>query len=450
MSNKRKDSHPITQITISGYKCFPTPTSIKLMPLTIISGRNSSGKSTFLQPLLLMKQTLESYQEYASLVIDGPNVHSRLARSFIPSTSKSKSTGFSIALTFGKDKKLTHRYSIDRETDAIELDYMRIEAPNTDLKINPRMTRKTIQRVFYNHYIGMGIKKEQASFFARNVELIRDRCTVSAMLHFKTDQQLAQFGYIPAPMSRYITLIKSLIHAPYLRGNLRNTHRPISRSTWYPDSFSGTVNEWAASAIHHWQETRASHIEVLNGWLSQMQLSRGIKVSSVASNDLEIQVTGYQRPSNISTDFYSLNHVGSGVAQALYVLVALVAAEKDNIVYIEEPEAHLHPRAIVELARIIAWVAARKPTVVVETHSEIMLREFQAIAARQEDLLEPPDVSLNWFRSREGTISEVEHGYLDEFGRSGTWPVDFSDISLEVEAGFIKAVSKRKRNNEVK
>jgi len=46
------------KITIEGYKSIAEPRSIQIGGLTILAGANSSGKSSFMQPLLLMKQSL--------------------------------------------------------------------------------------------------------------------------------------------------------------------------------------------------------------------------------------------------------------------------------------------------------------------------------------------------------------------------------------------------------
>src|SRR5438309_12057216 len=49
----------ITQITVGGFKSISREQSIEVRPLTILAGANSSGKSSIMQPLLLLKQTLE-------------------------------------------------------------------------------------------------------------------------------------------------------------------------------------------------------------------------------------------------------------------------------------------------------------------------------------------------------------------------------------------------------
>jgi AAA15 family ATPase/GTPase len=64
----------ITKITVSGFKSLGEESSIEVRPLTILAGANSSGKSSIMQPLLLMKQTLEATYDPGPLLLDGPNV----------------------------------------------------------------------------------------------------------------------------------------------------------------------------------------------------------------------------------------------------------------------------------------------------------------------------------------------------------------------------------------
>ena len=52
--------------------------------------------------------------------------------------------------------------------------------------------------------------------------------------------------------------------------------------------------------------------------------------------------------------------VGFGVSQVLPVLVALIVAEPGQLVYLEQPELHLHPRAQVALARVLADAAKQR------------------------------------------------------------------------------------------
>ena len=57
-----------SQVTVAGYKSIYKEQSIEIKPLTILAGANSSGKSSIMQPLLLLKQTLEAGYDPGSLV----------------------------------------------------------------------------------------------------------------------------------------------------------------------------------------------------------------------------------------------------------------------------------------------------------------------------------------------------------------------------------------------
>src|SRR6266849_8277043 len=64
----------ITRITVAGFKSISQEKSIEIRPLTILAGANSSGKSSMMQPLLLLKQTLEATYDPGTLLLNGPNV----------------------------------------------------------------------------------------------------------------------------------------------------------------------------------------------------------------------------------------------------------------------------------------------------------------------------------------------------------------------------------------
>lgn len=64
----------ITKIAVKGFKSIAEECAIDIRPLTILAGANSSGKSSIMQPLLMLKQTLEAPYDPGPLLIDGPNL----------------------------------------------------------------------------------------------------------------------------------------------------------------------------------------------------------------------------------------------------------------------------------------------------------------------------------------------------------------------------------------
>jgi predicted ATPase len=124
------------------------------------------------------------------------------------------------------------------------------------------------------------------------------------------------------------------------------------------------------------------------------------------------------------------------------VLVALEVARPGQLVYLEQPEIHLHPRAQTTLARIIAAAAKRGVQIVVETHSSLVLRGVQTAVAEGE--LPPNLVKLHWFsRSDVDGSSTVRSADMDERGSFGDWPEDFDDVVLTTERDYLNAVAKR-------
>jgi predicted ATPase len=78
----------ICRIELEGYKSFAKKVGVNIKPLTILSGANSSGKSSFMQPLLLMKQTLESGYDPGELLLSGSCVRIDASKTMFSKLSK--------------------------------------------------------------------------------------------------------------------------------------------------------------------------------------------------------------------------------------------------------------------------------------------------------------------------------------------------------------------------
>jgi predicted ATPase len=137
----------------------------------------------------------------------------------------------------------------------------------------------------------------------------------------------------------------------------------------------------------------------------------------------------------------SIADVGFGVSQALPAIVAILVAEPGQLVYLEQPEIHLHPKAQRNMAVILAQAAKRNIKIVVETHSIILLREIQTIIAKGE--LSPKQVALHWFSRNDEGKTTVTTAELDEDGAYGDWPEDFDQVDLEVEQTYLDVLEEK-------
>jgi predicted ATPase len=140
-------------------------------------------------------------------------------------------------------------------------------------------------------------------------------------------------------------------------------------------------------------------------------------------------------------DRVNIADVGVGVSQTLPVLVALHAAKPGQLVYMEQPETHLHPNAQFALAQVLANAAKRGVRVVVETHSTMLLLGVQALVA--EGNLESDLVKLHWFQRERDGHTVVTSANLDDAGAFGQWPQDFDDVILNAQKRYLDAADKR-------
>ncbi|MBW2619205.1 MAG: AAA family ATPase, partial [Deltaproteobacteria bacterium] len=74
LKKRRATGIGLTGLSVRGFKSLLNETHIEISPLTILAGANSSGKSSIMQSLLLLKQTLEAPFDPGSLQLSGPNL----------------------------------------------------------------------------------------------------------------------------------------------------------------------------------------------------------------------------------------------------------------------------------------------------------------------------------------------------------------------------------------
>ena len=111
---------------------------------------------------------------------------------------------------------------------------------------------------------------------------------------------------------------------------------------------------------------------------------------------------------------------------------------RGQIVAIEQPEIHLHPRAQTSFAILLAAAVGRGVRIVVETHSSLLLRAIQTLVAQGE--ISSDDIALHWFsRNPISGSTTVSTAALDRFGSFGDWPEDFDEVTLKADHDYLTA-----------
>ena len=232
--------------------------------------------------------------------------------------------------------------------------------------------------------------------------------------------------------------IRKLIHVPAGRGKPERSY-PM---TAIGSAFPGTFENYVASIVKDWQDSDDYRLTELGKALEVLGLNWTVRANQLNDVQIELLVGRLPRNSKNETEnLVSIADVGFGLSQVLPVVVALLVAEPGQLVYLEQPEIHLHPRAQAALAGVLADAANRGVRVVIETHSKLLLRRVQSLVA--EGKLSPEKLRLHWFSLRDDGVTEVNSAELDDSGAFGEWPEDFSDVALEEEGRYIDAAESR-------
>lgn len=432
----------ISRISVCGYKSISTPTEIEIKPLTILAGANSSGKSSIMQPLLLLKQTLEATYDPGPLLLDGPNVRFSSAEQLFWRTGKGGSANsLWVGVEVENDRKLRIDFARQRN-NGIRLRQMTYGNETHKIVLSPEnMTQDQIISVLPVTYKDFALRGGRL----RKWVVVRNRCFLEVKLNIGEDDPRYAVFIGSSPSEGLETYIREVIHLPGLRGNPARTY-PV---TAVGPTFSGTFENYAASIISRWYaEKDENKLEELAEHLKRLGLTW--KVAARAINDTQVELQVGRLPHAIrggARDLVNIADVGFGMSQTLPVLVALLAAAPGQLVYLEQPEIHLHPRAQFLMAEILAAAALRGVRVVAETHSSLLLLGVQTLVAEASRKLDPDMVKLHWFtRSADGS-TQISSNDLDASGAFGDWPEDFGEVFLEAESRYLNAGDLKSTNN---
>jgi hypothetical protein len=438
----RRETPPepaLSRITVAGFKSIGPERSIDIRPLTLLAGANSSGKTSIMQPLLLLKQTLEAPYDPGALLLDGPNVRfTSFEQMLFRATNHAAPEAFSVGLGATGTVLVTIRFSRHRG-QPINLESMTIEAAGGPVVLRPGSTELSPPFT----------KQEILDVWRRDgvtprMEIVRQRCFLDKHL-FLIDGSggKSSAGFTETYTSHLERILVDAIHLPGLRGNPKRTYPVAAVGPRYPGTFDNYFASIIAKAA---TEATADLLADVGKDLHTLGLTWKVTASFIGDTQVELRVGRLPQPTRGGAhDLINIADVGFGVSQTLPVVVALQVARPGQLVYIEQPELHLHPRAQVAMARLLANAANRGVRVVAETHSSLLLVGVQSLVA--EEVLAPDKVKLHWFqRNPKDGSTDIASADLDQSGAYGDWPEDFLDVELEADRRYTGAAHIQLRN----
>ncbi|TAK66671.1 MAG: DUF3696 domain-containing protein [Bacteroidetes bacterium] len=431
----------ITAITIEGYKSIYDRQRIELRPLTVFAGANSSGKSSAIQPLLLMKQTLEASYDPGALLLNGPYVKFSSTDQLLSSYQIKQGHDF-FAITIDGDAdviKPTDRSTTFRFKKEIEQGFILEELTFNNWEgkyiFRENMREEDILKNLPARFTKL-IQTLKPPFLMASpqISINREKCFFAVRIYYSGDEKKVELERLLEPARWIKPHLYNMIHLPGLRGNPERVYP----TTAVGDPFPGLFQNYVASILNNWQKQKDTRLEKLSLQLESLGLTWKVAAKKIDDTSIELRVGRLARSEfRDEQDLVNIADVGLGISQVMPVLVALLIAEPGRIVYIEQPELHLHPSAQHKLAVIIAEASKRGVIVIIETHSSILLLGIQALVA--EGKLDKELVKLHWFSRAEDGATKIDTADLDDEGAFGDWPEDFGKVELAAESRYLDA-----------
>ena len=257
----------ISKITVSGFKSLYDETSIDIRPLTILAGANSSGKSSIMQPLLLMKQTLESEYTPNVFLLNGPNVRYTSASQFFH-IDKPKSE-FIVSLDIDNIGKLSNSYKNTKNKLQIKETWFVATNKNAFKSKSGDIVReiKLAPDVLYKRTVSQfPVELHDLRDALQNMTVGGDilynfranRCFLNIEMVFKDGTLAMEGDPLPLaffPVHSFSHYIQDIIHVPGLRDNPERSY-PVAS---VDGNFKGTFNNYFASIIADWGDDEETH-----------------------------------------------------------------------------------------------------------------------------------------------------------------------------------------------
>lgn len=366
----------LTRIDLRHFKCFET-LKLPLRPLTLLSGGNAAGKSSVIQALALLHQTMREHEWSQRLMLNGSTVRLGTVADVVDQVHGSRECGIELL-----DTKTSCRWTFTGEREDMTMAISRVGVDGGEQR-DPAHLRNLLPASHENGPLAHCIRG----------------------LTYLTAERLG-------PREQY---------------QLLDPHRV---------SLVGPQGEYAVSVLYSGRDLRVLEGLVVAGVpptrLQQVQKRMAqLFPGCVLAIDRVPRVNAVTLGLRTSpdTDFQRPVHTGFGLTQALPIVVATLSADTGDLLLIENPEVHLHPAGQAQMGQLLAAAAGAGVQVLVETHSDHLLNGVRRSV--KDGTLASEEVALHFFRPRQtgGTAAEpqVLSPTIDPEGNIDVWPDGFFD-----------------------
>ncbi len=166
-------------------------------------------------------------------------------------------------------------------------------------------------------------------------------------------------------------------------------------------------------------------------WEREISDSVNIVVQDIGNLGYELKYQFNTESGGGKTNEFRASNVGFGLTYAMPVIMSILSANKNALLFIENPEAHLHPNGQAKLAELICLGAEAGIQIVIETHSDHIINGILVQCKKFEETqkgISKENVSIYHFQRNEtGHYSNASKINIEEGGRIRYTPKGFFD-----------------------
>lgn len=388
----------ITQLSIENFKCFQERQEFKLSNLNIFAGINGRGKSTVFQSLLILSQSLNKSDNIETLYPNGDLV--KLSR-------------FSDLLNFNSEEKVIR---IGIESDEEELPKVHLGYKEKDEWSGEICELRIGEKDYFSSMLEIKINQSRTH-----------KARILQSTYPKIDKLFSPFYFISA--SR---LGPTLFEEKY------------ENETFNPLGIDGQrrlavlQSKLPVNSIRFDNNYKTSNLSTeVERWCNYIMSGANIEIIS-SENTLQIKM---KNRDSMKKHAKSVN-MGFGYSYILSIIIAALIAKKGSVVFIENPEAHLHPLAQSRLMELLSKLAISGVQVNIETHSEHIINSTRLYCLQEDKEIKQENVSIYFFDES----FKVHPMVIDENGLIENWPSGFFDLQEQQLMEILKLGLMKKKN----
>lgn len=377
-------------ISIQQFKSIIAVDGFSFDGLTLLAGANSSGKSSIIQALLLLKQTLEASSDEV-IALQGEYVNARDLSELIYNNSK-KGITVSVCWDMREVEKSTdtvmltkHSSFKDAEKLLMTMTLKSVESTVlvTDFVLSFGKQNETESiAVHYNsksklYDLTSGLPNLNRNLYesvGKNGKIEIKGCKIDFLNFFpifvsSEDEGLKTPEFTLLVMKDMRSFLSSYLRNIYYIGP--NRVSPELDRFYASDTLSDRVDSSGSNTRYILAEQKKRQVgngtlaDEVNFWIKQLGLADG--VSANKDSETKRYRTSVSMNGKLKVD---LCNTGFGNSQILPILVQGLLAPAGSLLIIEDPEVHMHPAVQSAMTDFFIAMAKEGKNIIIETHSD--------------------------------------------------------------------------------